>query len=171
YMDDSDPSNIDRIGHRRWCLNPTMGATGFGASGRWTAMWAIDSSGPSPKGLEAVFYPARGFVPVDLFGPRHAWSIQFLSGAAPRDVSAFNVVVHRLDEHFQATGEPLALDWKNLGGGDFGGAACLVFRPVGVKVAVGERYRVQVHETNMKSARFDYVVEFCAPSATPPRGG
>lgn len=162
YMDDSDPSNIDRIGHRRWCLNPTMGATGFGASGRWTAMWAMDSSGPSPQGLDAVFYPARGYVPVDLFGPRHAWSIQLLSGAPPRDASAFDVVVQRLDEHFQATGEPLALDWKNLGGGGFGGGACLVFRPVGVEVAPGARYRVQVRETKTKVARFDYVVEFCA---------
>ena len=25
YMDDSDPSNIDRLGHRRWCLNPQHG--------------------------------------------------------------------------------------------------------------------------------------------------
>jgi hypothetical protein len=22
YMDDSDPGNVGRLGHRRWCLNP-----------------------------------------------------------------------------------------------------------------------------------------------------
>jgi len=74
YMDDSDPSNIDRVGHRRWCLNPVMGATGFGASGQWAAMWAMDGNGPAPKDIDAVFYPPRGYVPVDLFGPRQAWS-------------------------------------------------------------------------------------------------
>ena len=32
WMNDGDSSNIDRVGHRRWCINPTMGATGFGHS-------------------------------------------------------------------------------------------------------------------------------------------
>lgn len=166
YMDDSDPSNIDRIGHRRWCLNPTMGATGFGASGQWAAMWAMDGNGPAPRDLDAVFYPARGYVPVDLFGPRHAWSIQLLTGAAPRDGAAYTVTVHRLDAHFQPAGDALTLDWKDLGGGEFGGGPCLVFRPVGVEVAPGARYRVRVHDRGAKVARFDYVVEFVAPPAT-----
>lgn len=30
YMDDSDSRNIDRVGHRRWILNPSMGKTTFG---------------------------------------------------------------------------------------------------------------------------------------------
>src|SRR5208337_1811763 len=38
YMSDSDPGNIDRLGHRRWCINPTMQKTGFGKSGSFSAM-------------------------------------------------------------------------------------------------------------------------------------
>src|SRR5688572_16880746 len=30
WMDDSDPTNIDRVGHPRWILNPAMGTTAFG---------------------------------------------------------------------------------------------------------------------------------------------
>src|SRR5438045_1192356 len=30
FMDDSDETNIDRVGHRRWCLNPAMKKVGFG---------------------------------------------------------------------------------------------------------------------------------------------
>ena len=30
FMDDSDAGNIDRLGHRRWQLNPDMGRIGFG---------------------------------------------------------------------------------------------------------------------------------------------
>ena len=30
FMDDSDASNIDRLGHRRWQLNPQLGKVGFG---------------------------------------------------------------------------------------------------------------------------------------------
>ena len=37
YMDDSDPSNVARLGHRRWCLLPEMQKTGFGSSGRYAA--------------------------------------------------------------------------------------------------------------------------------------
>ncbi len=32
WMDDGDPGNISRLGHRRWILNPSMGATGFGVA-------------------------------------------------------------------------------------------------------------------------------------------
>jgi hypothetical protein len=32
-MKDNDPSNIDRVGHRRWFLNPAMLYTGFGQVG------------------------------------------------------------------------------------------------------------------------------------------
>ena len=30
WMSDDDDGNISRVGHRAWCLNPTMGKTGFG---------------------------------------------------------------------------------------------------------------------------------------------
>lgn len=41
----SDEHNIsgDDPGHRRWCLNPTMTATGFGKVGSYEAMYAFDN--------------------------------------------------------------------------------------------------------------------------------
>ena len=42
WMADYNDSNVDRLGHRRWCLNPQMGKTGFGAgagdNGTYSAM-------------------------------------------------------------------------------------------------------------------------------------
>lgn len=38
YLRDEDASNIDRVGHRRWVLNPPMGQVGFGYVGSYTAM-------------------------------------------------------------------------------------------------------------------------------------
>ena len=160
YMDDSDPSNIDRIGHRRWCLNPTMGKTGFGASGTWSAMWSMDGSGPGVKGMAAVLYPPPGYVPVDLFGPRHAWSIQLLKGKVPSSGKALDIEVVRLDEYYQPRGEPLELDWKDMAGGGFGGSPCLVFRPVDLQVRPGLRYGVKVSLDGGKSVAFEYLVEF-----------
>src|SRR5262245_25976619 len=38
WMDDSDKGNIAAMGHRRWCINPTMGKTGLGRTKEFTAM-------------------------------------------------------------------------------------------------------------------------------------
>lgn len=46
YMEDSDSRNIDRVGHRRWCLNPNMEKTGFGQVGSYSAMYAFDGVFP-----------------------------------------------------------------------------------------------------------------------------
>ncbi len=45
WMDDSDPHNVDRVGHRRWILNPPMKRTAFGmAAEKWIALYAFDKS-------------------------------------------------------------------------------------------------------------------------------
>ncbi len=44
YMDDGDEKNIDRVGHRRWCLNPGMKYTGFGFYRDYSALYAFDGS-------------------------------------------------------------------------------------------------------------------------------
>jgi len=75
WMDDSDEKNIDRVGHRRWCLNPTMGKTGFGATGNYAAMYAWDSSNKDIPNWDYVAYPARGYMPISFFGAKHAWSV------------------------------------------------------------------------------------------------
>nr|HPO49731.1 CAP domain-containing protein [Spirochaetota bacterium] len=38
YMSDADVSNIDRVGHRRWILNPKLLKTGFGFSYKYMTM-------------------------------------------------------------------------------------------------------------------------------------
>ncbi len=160
YMDDSDASNIDRVGHRRWCLNPTMGKTGFGAAGSWAAMWSMDGSGPNARGVDAVLYPPPGYVPLDLFGPRHAWSIQLLKGKTPSSKDDIEVEVVRLDEYYQQRGEPLELDWRDINRGAYGGGPCVIFRPVDLQFRAGVRYGVKVSFDGGESLAFEYLVEF-----------
>ena len=50
YMDDTNYSNIDRMGHRRWILNPDMMYTGVGHVGSGTAMYVRDKSRPTVTG-------------------------------------------------------------------------------------------------------------------------
>ncbi|MEL6431330.1 MAG: hypothetical protein AAFR54_19310 [Planctomycetota bacterium] len=162
YMDDSDAKNIDSVGHRRWCLNPAMGRTGFGRSGVWSAMWAMDASGNGVRGRKTVLYPPDGFVPADLFGPRYAWSVQFLDGHEPSE-GRVDVLVFELDDYYQARGSALELDWNARAEGDMGNSPCYVFRPVGIVCAPGSRYGMEIRLDGGDTPDFEYLVEFVAP--------
>ncbi len=139
YMDDSDPTNIDRVGHRRWCLNPPMQRTGFGIVGRISAMWALDRGRSSVPPWSTIRYPPAGYVPTEYFGPRHAWSVRLSTDAfgIPK-VGALEIVVVRLDDELVPQGAPLELDYLGVSGEQ------VIFRPVGVDVAPGSRYWVEL---------------------------
>ena len=72
WMEDSDSGNIRYVGHRGWCLNPTMGKTGFGVAGRYMSMYAIDMSNNSS--IKNVAWPAQT-MPLEYFGKDYAWSL------------------------------------------------------------------------------------------------
>ena len=78
WLDDTDTSNIDRMGHRRWALSPQMKRTGFGwisvkGKGTYSLMYAADKSGTTKK--ERVLWPTEGYFPVDFMYPMQAWTI------------------------------------------------------------------------------------------------
>jgi len=161
YMDDSDASNIDRIGHRRWCVNPTMQRTGFGVSGRFSAMWSMDNSGRGVRGKRAVMFPPEGFVPTQMFGAHYAWSITPLAGALPKE-EKIQVTMQPLGRHYLPEGEPLKIDYLHVDNGGYGAGPCLIFRPEGLVMEVGRAYRCQVSLDNGGSVAFDYFVEFAS---------
>lgn len=59
WMFDGNNSNIDRVGHRRWVLNPTMGKTGFGKTRIYSAMYSLDESNSEGEGIVEVAWPAE----------------------------------------------------------------------------------------------------------------
>jgi hypothetical protein len=129
-------------------------------------MWSMDESGSGGSELDAVLYPPAGYVPVQYFGARHAWSVSLLKGRAP-SADELTVEVTALDEHYLPLGEPLELDYRNAAGGGYGGSACVLFRPVGLEVEAGARYRCKLSLDGGKSIELDYVVEFVAPDEGP----
>ena len=58
YMSDSDASNIDRVGHRRWILNPPLKKVGFGYANRYSPMQVFDQSGDSQFKTPMVAWPS-----------------------------------------------------------------------------------------------------------------
>jgi len=159
YMYDSDPDNIDLVGHRRWCLNPRMVRTGFGWARGFSAMWSRDVSGSGSSEVGAVFFPPPGYVPTQMFGKRHAWSITPARGALP-EVDKIVVSVQLLGEYYLPEGEPLEIDFLTISRGAYGSGPCLIFRPDLFDAQEGLAYRCRVSLDGGRTQEFDYIVEF-----------
>ena len=164
FMNDSDPSNIDRLGHRRWLLNPKLGKTGIGSAARCTAMWVVDSSRKSAPDYEFVAYPARGYMPLSHFKAGHAWSVSLnpASYANPTKDSV-KVAVYPLNEKLQKARKPLPLNYFNVNADGFGEGPVIIFRPDGLLLASRARYGVEISGIKTRQgspAGLQYLVEF-----------
>ena len=80
WMDDSDSSNIDRLGHRRWILNPTMQQTGFGyavsnSGAAYSSVYVFDYDYHNTD-VTGVAWPATE-MPKRYFESSSAWSYSY----------------------------------------------------------------------------------------------
>lgn len=163
WMDDSDPSNVEVVGHRRWCLNPPMKKTGLGRSGAFAAMYAFDHGRKEIPDWDFIGYPAPGLMPVGYFGPRHAWTVLLNPKKYRTPGAKVRVSVTPLDKDFDPAGTPLDLGLLRTDGDGFGVASCVIFRPRKVDVTPGSRYWVEVDDLRQidgKPASIHYLVEF-----------
>jgi hypothetical protein len=156
YMDDSDPSNIAQLGHRKGCLHPALRKTGFGYAEPFAAMWTSDRSGGTKTELDFIAYPPRGWVPLRYFHARAAWSVAFPSGRAMPKADEIEVRVYELDENYARGETPLALDHEGVAGNLLG------FRPALPGLAHGARFWVAIDglEQRAKGPSIAYLVEF-----------
>ena len=164
WMFDSDPGNIVMVGHRRWCINPHMGKTGFGRDGIFTAMYTFDQSRQKVPPYDFVCYPARGFMPVEFFGPQHAWSVSLNPNKFKVPPKEYAPKLYKADAEGEKMGEPLKLNFKNVDTFPFGVPICVIFRPEKVSLTPGARYRVELEglqpKTGGEPVTLSYVVEF-----------
>jgi hypothetical protein len=168
YMNDSDKSNIDRVGHRRWCINPSMAWTGFGKDRAFSAMYSLDSSRSNIPDWDFVAYPAAGLFPVGYFGARHAWSVSINQKKyTVPDAKLVKATIAPVRADFKTakmeTGDPLDLEYFKVATDGYGSGPCIIFRPKGFKLAAGQAYRVEITGLLLdeKEATIRYVTEFC----------
>lgn len=164
WMDDSDKSNIDRVGHRRWIINPAMLKTGFGAVGRAAAMHSFDVSRKNTPAWDTVAYPCKGFMPVEFFGPQHAWSLSLNRSKFKVNPGQIKITVTPADEQGKASGESLKIDYFNVDVAGYGGGPCIIFRPAKFELKEAA-YRVTVDGLGPpapagKIAGLSYLVHF-----------
>ena len=81
YMSDRGKTNIDRVGHRRWILNPQMKKTMFGmvfADNKvpHATMYAMNKDrSASEVQYEYIAWPSAGYFPQDIFDVNDPWSV------------------------------------------------------------------------------------------------
>lgn len=93
YMQDSDAGNIDRLGHRRWLLSPSLQYLGFGQVGRYSATYVMGEKRSTAANADYVAWPPAN-MPMELYYPvsgQYAFSVTL--GSAYDTPSLSNVTV------------------------------------------------------------------------------
>lgn len=161
YMSDSDPSNIDRVGHRRWILNPAMKKTMFGmvyAGGNndysppYASMYAFNRERASSEvSYDYIAWPSAGYFPEEVFAPSDAWSISL--NPARYDKARTEAIRVQLTR--ERDGKSWTLDQEdrdrsgeyfNVETGGYGIPFAIIFRPGGIEQFKPEdTFRVHVN--------------------------
>jgi hypothetical protein len=137
YMDDSDKSNIDRVGHRRWILNPTMKKTGFGVGAtKYGLLYAFDKSRGNVD-YDYVTWPSQGVFPTEFVTNNHAWSISVNTQKYGKpDISKIEVTLKHVNtgdvwtfSNSTITSTSPLSTYFNIETSGYGISNCIIFRP------------------------------------------
>jgi hypothetical protein len=137
YMRDSDSGNIDRVGHRRWILNPPMAKTGFGYAGQSSTLQAFDASRSPAVDWQTVCWPATGYFPVQFMAGADPWSVTLNPNYWSKPAKAsVKVTLRNVDDglvwNFSAADSNTGGRYFNVETSGYGVSNCIIFRPDGV---------------------------------------
>gem|GEM_PF-2305855 len=178
FINDSDASNVDRLGHRRWELNPTMGKVGFGyaynASSTYryyTCEKVFDRSHTAVE-YEFISWPPSGNFPNNTysFANNTAWSVTLnpdlyqtpditdITVTLTRETDGYEWVLGGTEEYTAAASGR----YLNVNAQWYGVPLCIIFRPDEVESYAGV-YTVRIDGLKNKSGAavdFAYRVDF-----------
>ncbi|MBQ7500771.1 MAG: S-layer homology domain-containing protein [Clostridia bacterium] len=147
FMDDSDNVNINKLGHRRWQLNPAMGKVGFGYAssdhGLYTTEKVFDRSGAGGP-YDLIAWPSSGYFPDELFNENTAWSATLDPDKYTYSREDISVTLKSLSTGQTWNFSDESADgFFNVDKGGFGVANCIIFRPSAVGSYSGS-YTVEI---------------------------
>ena len=162
YMDDSDDSNIARVGHRQWMLNPGMQKTGFGYCDKFSSLYAFDGSNHNNRNWLYIAYPGPGYYPHPMLNDHAAWSLSLNTlKCKVGNAGTIDIAVSALDEHFAVTDTSTATIVAMPMSPNGGAWPCIVFKPEIKHPGVG-KYVVSVtgiRTTTGAPAPLNYLVD------------
>jgi antitoxin component YwqK of YwqJK toxin-antitoxin module len=143
WMDDSDESNIAKVGHRQWILMPSVQKIAFGYADRFSSLYVFDGTKRSVMNWSFISYPGPGFYPHSMLRKDAAWSISLNSQRCKvGDPNSVQITISTLDEHFAVTDTATA-DIVGIPQSPTSDWPCIIFKPNIKFFGVG-RYVVQV---------------------------
>ena len=181
WFADNDSSNISRVGHRRWLLNPFMKTVGFGLSSRtgeynghqgysfFGAAFVQDEPGSNSNeesffkdwGGMTVAWPAQ-VMPVEYFDSSYPWS---LSVGYKFDYDNTTVKLVRKSDNKTWQFSQSASDGEfycDSTAENYGSPAVVVFKPSDLQIKAGDIFEVTVNiaENSNTVKTVSYNVEF-----------
>lgn len=179
YMSDSDPSNVARVGHRRWILNPAMTDVGFGYAQEgdmwYSAMKVFDDNTNTiwrySGDYAYIAWPSQAAFPLEFFADNDPWFVslnhkEFDSTKTDQiRVTLRNIKDGREWVFTQADlgGSTASSRYHNVDTQGFGAPFCIIFRPDGVEYRDGDTYSVTVENIYRlmgQKAGISYVTQF-----------
>jgi hypothetical protein len=137
YMSDADSGNIDRVGHRRWILNPKMQKTAFGFCNSYSNMQVFDGSRTETVNYDFISWPGRGFFPVQMFKGWDPWSVTL--NPADYETPLLSEVQVKMTDltsgktwNFSQADTNTSGKYFNVNTGGYGIANCIIFRPADI---------------------------------------
>ncbi|MEN9362154.1 MAG: hypothetical protein RL095_3689 [Verrucomicrobiota bacterium] len=138
WLRDDGDSNKERLGHRRWCLSQNLGATAFGVSGGYSAMWCFDKSGDleTYQAPDAISWPVHGYHAKEFASPGLLWHVslnpekfkQPETGKVKVELRPISGAFTGIDKAMKAA--PLPLDWLHVDNSKIGlWKNAIVFHP------------------------------------------
>ncbi|MDE6404544.1 MAG: Ig-like domain-containing protein [Lachnospiraceae bacterium] len=149
WVFDGASSNIDRMAHRRWVLNPAMAETGFGAVGSYAAMYAQDSSGSSIT--DYVAWPAQN-MPIELMnGSGTPWTLSLGSDYEKASFQDVTVTLRDISNNKSWTfSGSKANGVFRVNIEYYGMHNCIIFRPNDVSYNKNSQFQVTVSGIRLK---------------------
>ena len=147
-VDDSDSSNITRLGHRRWLLDPTLTTVGMGYVEQRATTKVTDGVYTKWTGPDYVTWPSQGVFPMELFNENLAWSCSvnpnvYINGQNALTVTVTDQNGNRWSK--QASNGEINTDFVILDSTiGYGGAPAVIFRPTGLEYRAGGTYTVEI---------------------------
>lgn len=156
YMKDSGTTNITKLGHRRWILNPSMAYIGFGQAGTSNLLYSTDKSGSNVASDIAVIWPATN-MPVDYFGDIYPWSFSTNNGLYG-DVTVTLTKDDGTVWNFDDSTKDTSGNYFNVNNDSYGQSGCVIFRPESPNIEAGDQFQVEIYMDGSLLA--DYTVSF-----------
>lgn len=167
YMDDSEAINLERLGHRRWCLNPSMKLTGFGLEENFSAMWSCNNSREQIPDFDFISFPCKGFMPNSHFKAIDAWSVSVNSKYYQiPDKTLVKIQIYSVKEVAKTE---LKISYQNIDFTPIGIDNCIIFKPENISISPKSRYFVSISglkDKNLKDTKIEYFVEFFETKAS-----